>query len=96
MDYRSVLWQYKDMEKSFSPPFIFDIKGFVSSISLDSLIWGSVSLILIFFIIYTLLLLYHWLRYGKGIINTLLIIGIYFGVSFILITGLLSGATLLT
>ncbi len=94
--YLSILWQYKDMEKTFAPPFTLNLKETFSTVSPESLIWGSVLLILTLFVIYTLLLLYHWLRYGRGIINILFIVGVYFGVSLILISSLLSGAVLLT
>ena len=64
--------------------------------SFDTLIWSSFYVLLAFFAIYSALLLYHWLKYGKG--YPLIWIGMtaYFVVSFILINSMLISAFSLT
>jgi len=84
------------MENTLSSPINFNIERILSIADPDSIVWGITLLLLAFFALYSLLLMYHWLRYGKGIINIILIIGVYFGVSFVIITSLLSGVILIT
>lgn len=64
-----------------------DLIGFGGSLSV--LIFGIA--FLAFFII-SAVLLYHWLKYGKGVINRLFIVPLYFGGSLIFLGSALVAA----
>ena len=61
--------------------------------SADFLVWGAFYILLGIFIIYSVILLYHWLRYGRSYPLIWSACFVYFGVSLFLL-GIMSIAAL--
>ena len=53
-----------------------------------NIVWLIFFVVLAFFCLYSLILVYHWLKYGMGSFTIWLAIIIYFVVSFILISAM--------
>ena len=66
------------------------------SIGMSEIIWGGVYLLVGIFIIYSIVLVYHWLKYSEQAGPMMLSFVVYFGVSALFIISLFSGAAILT
>ena len=65
-------------------------------VSFDTLIWSGFYALMAIFAIYSALLLYHWLHYGKAYRPVRAVLIAYFLVSSILVTSMLIAAWSLT
>jgi len=68
----------------------------LSYISTGTIVWGIFYITAAFFVIYSLLLLYHWLRYGSLYPLVWVMMIAYFGVSLLLLGTMLGTAVTLT
>jgi len=68
----------------------------LSSATLDMLVWGVFYILLVIFLLYSAVLLYHWLRYGSLYAITWVMMIVYFSVSFVLISTMFGTAIALT
>jgi hypothetical protein len=76
-------------------PILPQATELLSSINMSELVWGLVLFFTAIFALYSLTLLYHWLRYGRGVLSVFIIIPLYFGVSLILLGSIYSSALVL-
>ena len=76
--------------------FTETLQDYVPLPTFDSAIWGAFLTILGIFAIYSLLLLYHWLRYGSLYATTWIMMIVYFGTSFLLLSTMFGATIALT
>jgi len=62
------------------------------SLPVENFIWIGFLIVLIIFAVYSVILLYHWIRYAFSSLITWPALVIYFGVSFVLISVMLFSA----
>lgn len=70
----------------FAEPVVEFIAGKLGSFS--EIVWFIFFAVLVFFIIYSLILVYHWLRYGVGSFAIWVAMVVYFAVSLALLVTL--------
>jgi hypothetical protein len=63
-------------------------------LSMGAAVWGFILFVMCVFVIYSLLLLYHWLRFGEKAPAIFVTMILYFGVSLLLVITLISSATI--
>jgi hypothetical protein len=73
----------------FSPPTL--LPG-ISGVSSGSILEWFLYLVLLFWAVYTVVAIYHWLKYSHASMVAVPAIGMHLGVSFVLIAYTLSGS----
>ena len=63
---------------------VFNFPIFLSNIAQGGIFWLIFLLVIITVGIYSLLLLYHWVRYGMNSLTTWAVMFIYFAVAFVI------------
>lgn len=66
------------------------------SLSLETIVWGAFYILVSVFAIHSLILLYHWIRYGSVYALTWIMMMVHVGVSLALISTMLGAALILT
>lgn len=77
----------------FAPPT--SILPFLSHLGLSpSLVaQGALCLALLFWLVYTVVAMYHWFKYAHAFFTSIVALGIHLAVSLLLVTYILSGIT---
>lgn len=79
----------------FSNSFTKLINDFILNNS-DNIVWFVFLFVFGFFLIYSLILVYHWLKYGKDSLTIWFAMIVYFAVSFVCIASMYLSAIIIS